>query len=593
MEALGTWRDLEALATGRRTTDLRPDEGTDGDGGSERDLTSVDGTTTTLLLDNNNLKEFVFSQLQLRALHTLSLSSNQLRCLDPGIASFAASLTVLKLECNALRSLPVATCELGRLEVLWLGCNELEELPARLGRLSRLRELCVDTNQLRTLPPSLGDLRRLETLSAETNMLRELPAAAQLVNDGACPLATATHRSGLANLKAQGAAYSPLYNCQAARRLDALRRVRLRHNRLAGVHAIEPLCHLRRLVELDLRGNSLLGALPERLGMLGELQVLRVPAAAALGALEPGHRACTASTAESGGARLPLLVALHRRHTRRTVAVQLRVAQGGRIRAWLWSPSAAPPMLHPPPASGVHLIVYDLAEFNKWSMNVGVGLFHTAIYLELLDIELNFAALPPCGSTPAAMRRLTPRSGVFVTPRGGAARWMPVRHRQSIALGQVRPHGQARRPGSGSGRAGHPRLEAPSRSRTAALRAPEQSYARLGPAVHAWGLSEAPLKSPISRPFDSPGPPHLCRDLRGAVAARAELRSGAVRPAPAQLQCLLCRRRACAARPRAARLRRPARRNGARRAGADRGGHMGGQAAPRGARRGRGARRRG
>ena len=178
MEALGTWRDLEALATGRRTTDLRPDEGTGGDDGSVRDLSRVDGTTTTLLLDNNNLKQFVFSQLQLRALHTLSLSSNRLRCLDPGIASFAASLTVLKLECNALRSLPGATCDLGRLEVLWLGCNELEELPARLGRLGRLRELCVDTNKLRTLPPSLGDLRLLETLSAETNMLRELPVAA-------------------------------------------------------------------------------------------------------------------------------------------------------------------------------------------------------------------------------------------------------------------------------------------------------------------------------------------------------------------------------------------------------------------------------
>ena len=186
-----------------------------------------------------------------------------------------------------------------------------------------------------------------------------------------------------------------------------------------------------------MRGNSLLGPLPERLGMLGELQVLRVPAAAARSALEPGHHACAASSAESGGSRLPLLVALHRRHTRRAVAVQLRMAQGGRIRVWLWSPSAAPPSLHPPPASAVHLTVYDLAEFNKWSMNVGVGVFHTAIYLELLDIELNFAALPPCGSAPAAMRRLTPRSGIFVAPRGGAARWMPVRHRQSIALGQV------------------------------------------------------------------------------------------------------------------------------------------------------------
>ena len=58
-------------------------------------------------------------------------------------------------------------------------------------QLSRLRELCVDSNQLRALPTSLGDLHRLETLSAETNLLRELPAAAELVNDGACPLATA------------------------------------------------------------------------------------------------------------------------------------------------------------------------------------------------------------------------------------------------------------------------------------------------------------------------------------------------------------------------------------------------------------------
>ena len=94
-------------------------------------------------------------------------------------------------------------------------------------------------------------------------------------------------------------------------------------------------------------------------------------------------------------------------------------------------------MLHPPPVSGVSLEVYDLADFNRWSMHVGVGLSHTAIYLELLELELHFAALPPCGGAPAAMQRLTPRSGIFLTPRGGAARWMPVRHRQSIALGQA------------------------------------------------------------------------------------------------------------------------------------------------------------
>ena len=50
------------------------------------------------------------------------------------------------------------------------------------------------------------------------------------------------------------------------------------------------------------------------------------------------------------------------------------------------------------------------------------------------------------------------------------------------------PHGQPRRPGSGT--ADHLRLEAPSRLCTAALWAPEQSWRRLGPAVHSWGRPE-------------------------------------------------------------------------------------------------------
>lgn len=57
------------------------------------------------------------------------------------------------------------------------------------------------------------------------------------------------------------------------------------------------------------------------------------------------------------------------------------------------------------------------------------------------------------------------------------------------AAASAKPCNQTRRPGSGG--AGHLRLEAPSRLRTAALWAPEQ---RLGPAVPPWSPSKARAK---------------------------------------------------------------------------------------------------
>ena len=122
-------RHLQALTSGRRTTDLRPDEHGAESSSDPDALRSVDEATTELLLDNNALTSLPFGRLQLGSLRTLSLSSNRLTTLEPDIASFAASLRVLKLECNVLRRLPDALCALGRLEALWLGYNELESCP--------------------------------------------------------------------------------------------------------------------------------------------------------------------------------------------------------------------------------------------------------------------------------------------------------------------------------------------------------------------------------------------------------------------------------------------------------------------------------
>ena len=58
---------------------------------------------------------------------------------------------------------------------------------------------------------------------------------------------------------------------------------------------------------------------------------------------------------------------------------------------------------------------------------------HTAIHIELLGKEFNFAALPP--QTPPELHRLTDRSGVFLTAEGGAA---PGSRKVAVATGPSR-----------------------------------------------------------------------------------------------------------------------------------------------------------
>ena len=76
---------------------------------------------------------------------------------------------------------------------------------------------------------------------------------------------------------------------------------------------------------------------------------------------------------------------------------------------------------------------------------------------------------------------------------------------------------QARRPGSG--RAGRPRLEAPSRLGTAQHGSTrEQSYGRLGATVQPRSLSEAPIERSDLAAFGSPGISRAAADVRGAGA---------------------------------------------------------------------------
>ena len=72
-------------------------------------------------------------------------------------------------------------------------------------------------------------------------------------------------------------------------------------------------------------------------------------------------------------------------------------------------------------------------------------------------------------------------------------------HAAGVRVGCFNPHGsrvKTRRPSSG--RAAHLRLGAPSRLRTAALCAPEQSCGRFRPAVQPWSPSEAPPEAACS-----------------------------------------------------------------------------------------------
>ena len=110
---------------------------------------------------------------------TLSLISDNLSSLPPGIFSGLNNLTELSLSFNNLSSLPPGIFSgLNNLESLWLTDNNLRSLPPGIfSGLNNLESLSLASNNLRSLPPGIfSGLNNLESLTLVYNNLSCLPA---------------------------------------------------------------------------------------------------------------------------------------------------------------------------------------------------------------------------------------------------------------------------------------------------------------------------------------------------------------------------------------------------------------------------------
>lgn len=155
---------------------------------------------THLDVSNNHLLRLPQDLVKLRHLRVLEARNNNLddSSFPKDMTPLRASLRVVNLAGNDLKTLPPAFCRLDRLESLFLGGNKicripvevegmrsletlymggnrLEHVPATLGMLTHLRALSLCNNSLVSIPSTLSNLKRLKSLSLHGNRLTTLP----------------------------------------------------------------------------------------------------------------------------------------------------------------------------------------------------------------------------------------------------------------------------------------------------------------------------------------------------------------------------------------------------------------------------------
>ena len=128
----------------------------------------------TLSLNNNEFLSLPESIVNLASLEQLFLASNQITSLPDSIGNLI-NLKEMVISYNRIENLPQSIGSLVSLEQLWTQQNQLVDLPQSIGNLSQLQRLYLDYNSLQSLPESIGELDNLIFLSLDNNNLLFLP----------------------------------------------------------------------------------------------------------------------------------------------------------------------------------------------------------------------------------------------------------------------------------------------------------------------------------------------------------------------------------------------------------------------------------
>ena len=109
------------------------------------------------------------------SLSLLDLSYAKLYSIDELALSELASLRVLKLDHNSIRSIPDNLGDLKWLESLSCTDNKLDSLPSAIGRLQHLKTLDAHNNNLNDLPQALWDCGNLRQINVTSNFINSWP----------------------------------------------------------------------------------------------------------------------------------------------------------------------------------------------------------------------------------------------------------------------------------------------------------------------------------------------------------------------------------------------------------------------------------
>ncbi len=129
-----------------------------------------------LRLYSNKLVELPESFGEFDDLLDLYLNNNQLSKLSDNFGSMN-NLERLRLNSNKLDSVPVSIVNMSNLEQLWLQNNQLANLPDEIGVFDSLVILKIDNNILESIPGSVGSLESLKELNLDYNELISLPGS--------------------------------------------------------------------------------------------------------------------------------------------------------------------------------------------------------------------------------------------------------------------------------------------------------------------------------------------------------------------------------------------------------------------------------